>query len=256
MEHTESYEEGISRVLLGAVRQLGGSEAMLQGAAAEIQKLLRGESPSPSQLEPEQYYELEGLLGKLRGPLSFKRPKATEPFEAAEILRMSWETVQFLEDIIALLRMAPKGKELQQICQEGAQQDTALHYLELVAGKAFTKPAELAKATGLPKGLAEKILQGGRKARLLRGMVASLNNGATYQEIQKQAEQLEGLQQQDREQLIRRAIADTYSWRELPIAARDPGIRAIADDLGAPFSVVLESYLQRITGVSDGISRD
>jgi hypothetical protein len=252
MEHKETYEEAQARVLLETVRQLGGSDELLLKASAEIQRLLRGEPALPARMEPEDYYQLEGLLKKLRDKKVLKAGLATEPYLLEEVISLSWDTVLYLEQLTGLLRLAPKGAELEEIYQEWNQGPWALlggcmDYLELSTGRLLETAKEVSKATGLSLETAQKTLEGSRKARLLKRMVATLNNGGSYQDLLALAQGQQLSEEQSR-LIIRSALADTFDWFQFASAAEDPGLRAIALDIMAPYTEILETYQDTITG--------
>jgi predicted xylose isomerase-like sugar epimerase len=78
-------------------------------------------------------------------------------------------------------------------------------------------------------------------------MVATLNNGGSYQDLLALAQGQQLSEEQSR-LIIRSALADTFDWFQVASAAEDPGLRAIALDIMAPYTEILETYQDTITG--------
>lgn len=246
IESNLSYEEAQLQILDDAISMLGGSAYIVRKLPGLTKKILRGEAQAFSELSYEDIYNLERLLRTHKEKLQREqdeRLKDGEEYPSKAELAFPWEIVNYVNNVADILKERPLKEELEDMLKDRLayqQENSILHYLELVSEKALTTAEDVAAVSGLELKQAGTLLEGALAERLCQALKTALENGAKYQQLLEKAK-ASGLEDNIQEQMIEQAI----SMVMLSFSSVE-GVRpkVIADELQAPYSLILRLYKQ------------
>lgn len=244
IESNLSYEEAQIQLLDDAISMLGGSAYIVRKLPGLTKKILRGEAQAFSELSYEDIYNLQGLLRthkeKLRKEQD-ERLKDGEEYSSRAEFAFPWQIVNYVNNVADILKERPLKEELEDMLKDKLawqQENSILHYLELVSERALTTAEDVAAVSGLELKQAGTLLEGALAERLENSLETALENGAKYQELVEKAK-ASGLENSIQEQMIETAITDVMLSTFASVGARP---KVIADELQAPYSLILRLY--------------
>ena len=231
-------EEARLESLRGELEAIRTPWAQAEQILQEVARILRGEGPSESTVSREDYRRLKPWLEQLVD----RNPGA-----------LRWQvslTLRVLLLAASLLADSPDSSEFWEDARDTEEQGLLAHYslayLENLDSDPWTPASEAPakKAKGQRLDLLPEITRLGKRARLKNSLETSILEGAKYKDLLKAAKD-SSLQEQDQQEAIAQAITAGYSLRTVAGLTRDPGLRQVAEDLEAPYAVVIGAYSQK-----------